>query len=206
MSERDPARWDRRRRAPRDRTGAGGTGEAGTKIDRAGTERLEHGSLESMRLEHGHPKRGHDRLGGIASRPGRGLLLRAVMAGAIALAAAPGPSFAATAADPWANPQIVTVVMVDNRFQPDQIILGSGQPYELRLQNRGKELHEFTAPAFFRNAVVRDPKQLTNGGTDIVVQPGASVNVVLRPLKPGQYRLICADHDWDGMVGSITVN
>jgi plastocyanin len=29
--------------------------------------------------------------------------------------------------------------------------------------------------------------------------------VELVPLNPGSYRLICADHDWDGMVGEITV-
>ena len=31
------------------------------------------------------------------------------------------------------------------------------------------------------------------------------VDVYLVPMKAGTFRLICADHDWDGMVGEITV-
>ena len=118
-----------------------------------------------------------------------------------ALALAP----AALAADRWANAQVVTEVMVDDSFQPDHLTFHSGQPYELRLENRGKDLHEFTAPAFLRAATVRDKRLLANGGTDIVVQPGTSVRIFLIPGPKGHYDLKCADHDWDGMVGEITV-
>ncbi len=52
---------------------------------------------------------------------------------------------------------------------------------------------------------MRDPRVLANGGKEVVVQPGAEVDVYLVPMKPGTFRLICADHDWDGMVGEITV-
>jgi len=31
------------------------------------------------------------------------------------------------------------------------------------------------------------------------------VVVQLIPGHAGDYKLVCADHDWDGMVGSITV-
>jgi uncharacterized cupredoxin-like copper-binding protein len=74
------------------------------------------------------------------------------------------------------------------------------------LENRGKEMHEFTAPEFLAAAVVRDPGALANGGKDIVVQPGAIADIYLEPRKPGTYPLICADHDWDGMVGEIEVH
>jgi uncharacterized cupredoxin-like copper-binding protein len=47
---------------------------------------------------------------------------------------------------------------------------------------------------------------LANEGKEVVVQPGATADVYLVPLKPGTYRLICADHDWDGMVGQIVVD
>jgi uncharacterized cupredoxin-like copper-binding protein len=40
----------------------------------------------------------------------------------------------------------------------------------------------------------------------VVVQPGTSVRIVLITPAKGQYDLRCADHDWDGMVGSITVD
>lgn len=99
----------------------------------------------------------------------------------------------------------MTVVMVDDRFQPDHLTFVHGTPYRLRLENHGKDLHEFTAPEFFAAAVVRDPRQLANGDQEIVVQPGASAEVYLEPLKAGTFHLSCADHDWDGMVGEIVV-
>ena len=112
----------------------------------------------------------------------------------------------ALAADPWSHPRVVTEVMVDNHFEPDHLTFHSGQPTELRLENRGKDLHEFTAPAFLKAARVRDRRKLANGGTDIVVPSGTSVRILLIPGPKGQYDLTCADHDWDGMVGGITVD
>ena len=111
----------------------------------------------------------------------------------------------ADAADAWSNARQVVVVMVDNRFQPDHITFQSGKPTELRLENHGKDMHEFTAPTFLRTAVVRDNGLLSNGATDIVVQPGQTVRVRLTPGPAGDYSLTCADHDWDGMIGSISV-
>lgn len=111
----------------------------------------------------------------------------------------------ATAADRWAHPRVVTVVMVDDRFEPNQVTFHRGQPTELRLENHGHDMHEFTAPAFFQAATLRDRHVLASGGVEVVVQPGKSARVLLIPGKPGTYRLTCADHDWDGMVGTITV-
>ena len=67
-------------------------------------------------------------------------------------------------------------------------------------------MHEFTAPEFFRATTVRDKRVLANGGIEVVVQPGKSARVFLLPRVKGEYKLTCADHDWDGMVGSITVD
>jgi uncharacterized cupredoxin-like copper-binding protein len=101
---------------------------------------------------------------------------------------------------------MLTVVMVDNRFQPDHIAFHAGQPYVLRLENHGKEMHEFTAPGFLKAATIRDKRKLANDGTDVVLQPGTAVSIDLIAPPKGHYDLICADHDWDGMVGSITVD
>lgn len=111
----------------------------------------------------------------------------------------------ASATDPWSAAKQVVVVMADNRFQPDHVIFQSGMPTDLRLENHGKEMHEFTAPGFLRAARVRNARVLAAGGTDIVVQPGQTLDVWLIPGPPGAYGLTCADHDWDGMVGSISV-
>ena len=110
------------------------------------------------------------------------------------------------AADRWAHQEALTVVMVDNRFEPDHLQFHAGRPYELRLENHGKDMHEFTAPAFLKAATVKDKTKLASGGTDIVVQPGTSVRISLIAPPKGHYDLRCADHDWDGMVGSITVD
>jgi len=99
----------------------------------------------------------------------------------------------------------MNVLMVENSFIPDRLMFRHGIPYRLHLENRGKELHEFTAPAFLAAAVVRNPALLSNGGREVVLQPGTSIDVDLVPLKPGTYDLTCADHDWDGMTGAITV-
>jgi uncharacterized cupredoxin-like copper-binding protein len=112
----------------------------------------------------------------------------------------------AGAADPWSSAQKMVVVLADNRFEPDHLTFHAGQPYELRLENHGKDLHEFTAPAFLKAATVRDQRLLANGGTDVVVQSGKSVSILLIAPPKGKYALACADHDWDGMTGSITVD
>lgn len=112
----------------------------------------------------------------------------------------------ARAADRWANAQVVTVVMVDNRFQPDHLTFQHGKPYRLHLENHGKDMHEFTAPAFLKAATIKDKSLLANGGADIVVQPGKSATILLVAPSKGDYDLTCADHDWDGMVGAISVN
>jgi uncharacterized cupredoxin-like copper-binding protein len=114
-------------------------------------------------------------------------------------------AMAATPAVDWSQPQIVRVEMTDYRFVPDHVTFRHGVTYRLHLANTGKDLHEFTAPAFFAEAVVRDPSKLANGGQEVVVQPGEVADIDLVPQRPGKYDLSCADHDWDGMVGSIEV-
>jgi uncharacterized cupredoxin-like copper-binding protein len=104
-----------------------------------------------------------------------------------------------------AHPDVVAVVMTDNRFEPAHVVFSSGKPTQLRLINRGKTMHEFTAPAFLHAAQIRDKRRLSNAGTEIVVQPGQSVSVLLIPGPVGEFPLTCADHDWDGMTGSISV-
>jgi uncharacterized cupredoxin-like copper-binding protein len=111
---------------------------------------------------------------------------------------------AAQAVD-WSKPEIMRVEMLDYRFVPDHLTFRHGVVYRLHLENTGKDLHEFTAPEFFAEAIVRDPGKLANGGHEVVVQPGETADIDLVPQRPGKYDLTCADHDWDGMVGGIEV-
>ena len=112
---------------------------------------------------------------------------------------------ASTAPAAWSNAQLVTVVMTEYRFTPAHLRLRQGVRYRLRLENRGAELHEFTAPAFFRAIDVANPKILTAGGQDVVLQPGEEKEVYFATRQPGHYELTCADHDWAGMGGDVAV-
>jgi uncharacterized cupredoxin-like copper-binding protein len=102
-------------------------------------------------------------------------------------------------------PVRIDVAMVDYRFSPDHLNLEHAVHYRLHLENRGKETHEFTAPVFFAAAKLDNPEALNRERTEVVVQPGESKDIFLTPGAPGAYDLRCGDHDWDGMVGGITV-
>src|SRR5690242_3904353 len=102
-------------------------------------------------------------------------------------------------------PVRMDVTMVDYRFSPDRLTFEHGVHYQMHLENRGKETHEFTAPIFFAAAKLDNPDALNRERTEVVVQPGESKDIFLTPGAPGPYDLRCGDHDWDGMVGGITV-
>jgi len=101
--------------------------------------------------------------------------------------------------------QTVTVVMTEYRFNPAKLVFRVGRAYRLVLANHGRELHEFTAPAFLAAIAIDDPGVLTPGGHEIGVAPGKSRELLFRATRPGRYPLSCADHDWAGMVGDIVV-
>jgi uncharacterized cupredoxin-like copper-binding protein len=103
------------------------------------------------------------------------------------------------------EPVTVNVVMIDYRFQPDHLTFQHGVPYRLHLENHGRETHELTAPVFFAAAKVDNPDVLNREHSEIVMQPGDVKDLFLTPGPPGTYDLRCADHDWDGMTGGITV-
>jgi uncharacterized cupredoxin-like copper-binding protein len=103
------------------------------------------------------------------------------------------------------EPVVIDVVMLDYRFIPDHLTFQHGTYYRLHLENHGSETHEFTAPIFFGTATIDNPDVLSNEHSEVLMQPGDKKDVFLTPHTPGTYDLRCADHDWDGMVGGITV-
>jgi len=119
----------------------------------------------------------------------------------LCLLAVLGIGLGAAAPDPIA----VNVTMIDYKFVPDHLTLQQGVQYRLHLENHGKDTHEFTAPVFFASAKIDNPDALNHDRTEIVVQPGEAKDLLLTPGKPGTYDLRCSDHDWNGMVGGITV-
>ena len=121
----------------------------------------------------------------------------------LALAALSAPP-AGAAAD-WSRAQPVTVVASEYQFSPNKLHFRRGVAYRLHIENRGRELHEFTAPAFFKSVEVGNPGVLNAGKTEIEIPPGTAKDFYVVPLRAGRFGLRCSDHDWAGMVGEITV-
>ena len=131
-------------------------------------------------------------------------LLVALLCGYAALAGTLGAS-AADNVD-WSAATLVTVELVDKRFVPNNLGFRRGVPYRLRLSNTGTAMHEFTAPDFFKAVSVRNPEALDPEQREIVLQPKEQRDVYFVPQTPGRYALTCADHDWAGMTGEITID
>jgi uncharacterized cupredoxin-like copper-binding protein len=129
----------------------------------------------------------------------RAMLLAAAIAGAAA------PTAAAARVD-WEKARLVTVVTVEYRFLPNHLVLRRGLPYRLHVRNRGHELHELTAPKFFGTAELRNPEVMNRERTELTVQPGEQKDLYFVAETSGHYDMWCADHDWAGMTGDITVN
>jgi uncharacterized cupredoxin-like copper-binding protein len=123
------------------------------------------------------------------------MLLAAAMAGVAAPAARVD----------WAKARLVTVTTVEYRFVPSHLVLRRGLAYRLHVANRGRELHELTAPAFFKAVELRNPEALNPERTELVLQPGEHTDLYFVATRPGHYDMWCADHDWAGMTGDITV-
>jgi plastocyanin len=111
----------------------------------------------------------------------------------------------ALAAASHSEPQTVNLTMIDYKFIPDHLIFEHDVHFRLHLENHGKETHELTAPTFFATADIDNPEALNHERTEIVMQPGETKDIFLTAHRPGTYDLLCADHDWAGMVGGITV-
>ena len=112
---------------------------------------------------------------------------------------------ARAAAVDWSKAELFTVTMTEYRFTPSDLKFRLGVPYRLHLQNDGKELHEFSAPDFFKAIETRNPEVLAQEGKEVVLPPHESKDVYFIAERPGRFPLACPDHDWAGMTGTITV-
>lgn len=105
----------------------------------------------------------------------------------------------------WAKARPVTVIAVEYRFEPNHLRFRRGVVYRLTVVNRGRELHELTAPKFFRAIELRNADALNPEHSEIVVQPGEQKVVYFIAPRAGHFAMWCADHDWAGMTGDIAV-
>jgi uncharacterized cupredoxin-like copper-binding protein len=101
--------------------------------------------------------------------------------------------------------QPVTVVATEYEFSPHAFTFKRGVPYRLHLENHGTEMHEFTAPQFFRAVELAANPPLNADKTEIIIQPGEAKDLTFVARQAGRFPLKCADHDWAGMTGEIVV-
>lgn len=101
--------------------------------------------------------------------------------------------------------KLVTIIATEYRFTPHRLVFRHGVGYRLRIVNRGRELHELTAPAFFKAAQIGNPEVLNREGTEIAIPPGESRDLYFVVRNAGRFDMRCADHDWAGMTGQIQV-
>ena len=132
------------------------------------------------------------------------MLKRLIGALICALSLAAHQSWADTPVD-WSKAHRVDMVAVEYSFEPSHLTFRHGQPYRLHVENHGRELHELTAPDFFKAVQLRNPEVLNQDHTELVLQPGDKKDLYFVALRPGHYDMHCADHDWAGMTGDITV-
>jgi plastocyanin len=114
-------------------------------------------------------------------------------------------ALAATVSADWSKAETVTVIGTEYGFDPNQLTFRIGKAYRLHFENRGKELHEFTAPGFLKTVEIGNPESLNPDHTEIVVHPGEQKDLYFVPGQAGRYPFTCADHDWAGMKGDIVV-
>jgi len=105
----------------------------------------------------------------------------------------------------WSQAQTVTVTTSEYEFSPKRLVFKRGVAYRLHIDNRGGDMHEFTAPEFFKTAEIREPSVLNPDKTEVEVSPGKSKDLEFVAQRAGRYELRCSDHDWAGMMGEITV-
>ena len=105
----------------------------------------------------------------------------------------------------WSKAQLVTLTTVEYAFEPNHLILRRDIAYRLHVENHGRELHELTAPDFFKSLELRNPDALNREHTEIVLQPSEQKDLYFVTLRSGHHDMWCADHDWAGMTGDITV-
>jgi uncharacterized cupredoxin-like copper-binding protein len=95
----------------------------------------------------------------------------------------------------WADSskaETVTLVGAEYGFAPNRLTFRVGAAYRLHLENRGKALHEFTAPVFLKTVEIVNPEALNPEGAEIVVQPGEENDLYFVPKQAGRFPFICA--------------
>lgn len=122
-------------------------------------------------------------------------------------------AYVEAASDTWdAKAKTVELDLGEMYFKPKNLALEAGQPYVVKLVNKGKVKHEFTADKFFRSAAIRKVESEHSEVkapylSEIEVLAGKTVELFVIPVTTGTFETVCEikGHKEAGMVGTITV-
>jgi uncharacterized cupredoxin-like copper-binding protein len=121
--------------------------------------------------------------------------------------AIPSSIGAQSAGDMWGTARPLTLKLSSFKFNPSEIVLEHGVPYDLHLVNTSSGGHDFAAKDFFASAQImpQDMAKVRSGRVEV----GGGESVELRLIAPpqGSYKLRCTHfmHGAFGMKGRIIV-
>jgi uncharacterized cupredoxin-like copper-binding protein len=136
-------------------------------------------------------------------------VLATMAASAIGLAVAQAQTSAPQdpAAADWSAAQTLEVDLTNFAFSPSRLELKAGAAYRLHFVNRTSGGHDFTAKAFFNEAVIDPEDQAAVKDGMIMLGGNQSADVRLIAPKAGQYEARCTHlmHATLGMKGEVLV-
>lgn len=93
---------------------------------------------------------------------------------------------------PVAGAPTIEVEATEFAFQPDQLVVDTGEAINLTLINKGTLVHDLSIPEL---------------DVHLVAQPGQTTTTGLEVTEAGEYRMLCTvpGHADAGMIGLITV-
>jgi uncharacterized cupredoxin-like copper-binding protein len=114
----------------------------------------------------------------------------------------------------WTAAEVVSVLLEDNSFSPEDVELKLHQPYKLVLTNvSDRAKHDLVDLHFFHAVVL---KEVVVGGIvvnthhihSLELKPNSSSTLYLVPVKVGENDIYCSieGHREDGMEGYITIS
>ncbi|NWK94373.1 copper-binding protein [Sphingobium lactosutens] len=118
-----------------------------------------------------------------------------------------GLSAEAQAPIDWNTAQPLTLRLSSFKFEPSDVILQHGVPYDLHFENASSGSHDFAAKAFFGQARIKPEDQAKIRDDRIELGGGETVHVHLVAPSPGSFKVRCTHfmHSAFGMTGRIVV-
>ena len=129
------------------------------------------------------------------------LALTLVLVGAAAQAQSP------VSAPDWTQAQTIEVDLTNFAFSPARLELKPGEAYRLHFVNKTSGGHDFTAKAFFNDAVIDPEDQAAVKDGMVMLGGNQSADVRLMAPKAGHYEARCTHlmHATLGMKGEVVV-